>query len=40
MALVKMEIRRQLSRIFNLTLEEISLEKMIEMAGGESALYE
>jgi hypothetical protein len=36
MALVKREMRRQLSRIFNLTLKDISLEKVMEMAGGDA----
>jgi lipoyl(octanoyl) transferase len=40
MALVKREMRRQLGRIFNLTLEDISLEKVMEMAGGRHTLYE
>jgi lipoate-protein ligase B len=40
MALVKAEMRRQLSRIFDLTLKDISLKKVMEMAGGMHTLYE
>ncbi|MCX5820524.1 MAG: lipoyl(octanoyl) transferase LipB [Deltaproteobacteria bacterium] len=36
MVLVKREMRRQVGRIFNLTLEDISLEKVMEMAGGDA----
>lgn len=36
MALVKREMRRQMSGIFSLTLEDISLEKVMEMAGGDA----
>ena len=36
MALVKKELRRQLSRIFNLTLKDIGLEKAMEMAEGDA----
>jgi lipoate-protein ligase B len=40
MALVKRELRRKLSGIFNLTLEDISLKKVMEMAGGMHVPYE
>jgi lipoyl(octanoyl) transferase len=40
MVLVRREMRRQMSGIFNLTLEDISLEKVMEMAGGMHAPYE
>ncbi len=40
MAPVKREMRRQLSRIFNLTLQDISLEKVMEMAGEMHTPYE
>jgi len=40
MNMVKRELRRQLSRIFNLSLKNISLEKAMEMAGGMYAPYE
>jgi lipoyl(octanoyl) transferase len=36
MALVKREMRRQMSGVFNLTLEDISLEKVMAMAGGDA----
>ncbi len=36
MSLVKRELRRNLSSIFNLTLEDISLEKVMKMAGGDA----
>lgn len=36
MALVKREMRRQMSGVFNLTLEDISLEKLMAMAGGDA----
>jgi lipoyl(octanoyl) transferase len=36
MVLVRREMRRQISGIFNLTLEDIRLEKVMEMAGGDA----
>ena len=39
-AQVKNELRKQLSRILNLTLEDISLGKVMETAGGMSIAYE
>jgi len=33
MALVRREVRRQLSRVFDLTLEDINLEQLVDRVG-------